>query len=119
MKNIQFTSREMDYKFLAALAALASFAAAGIFLGLLMPRGGQIHAPWIFAAVSVGFALLVWSVFRLVEPSRYTRGWKIAEITVVPLYWLALILAAYIGFGWLIEHTIQQMQNLVPNCLGC
>jgi hypothetical protein len=121
MKNIQFTSRETDYRLLVPLALLAFFAAAGVFLGLLMPTHSQIHeAPWILAAISVGSALLVWSVFRLFEPAHYTRGWKIAEVTLVPLYWLVLVLAAYVCLGWLIEHSIQEMQNLaLPNCLGC
>jgi hypothetical protein len=118
MKNIQFTSRETDYNFLIPLALLASFGAAGVFLGLLMPTHGQIHeAPWILAAISVGVALFVWSVFRLIEPAHYNRGWKIAEVTLVPLYWLVLVLAAYVCLGWLIEHSIQQMQDIVFNTI--
>ena len=119
MKNVQFTSRDTDYKFLAALALLTSFAVAGIFAGLFMPTGfGGIHeAPCILAAISVGLVLFVWSVFRLIKPAGYDRNWQIAGIVLVPLYWLLLLLAVDISLGWLVDKSIQEMQDIVASIL--
>lgn len=112
MKNIQFTSRGTGYEILAVATLAEFFSLVGIFFGFLIPALGKIHeAPWILAAIATGSVLFVWSVFRLIEPSSYNRNWQIAGVILVPLYSLVLILAAYVGLGWLIEHTIQQIQD--------
>lgn len=106
MKNIQFTSRETDYKILPPFALLASFAIAGAFAGLFLPSGYDVISgtPAILAAMSAGLALFVWSVFRIIKPVYYDRNWKIAEVVTVPLYSLILTLAAAISVSWLIQR---------------
>lgn len=116
MKNIQFTSRKTDYKILPLIALLASFAVVGIFVGLFVPAGyGGIHgAPWILAAISAGLALFVWSVFRMIEPAGYSRNWQIAEMILVPLYSLMLTLGAGLCVALLIQWSIREMSELLP-----
>jgi hypothetical protein len=119
MKNIQIPSFETYSKVLVALGMAGIFAIAGVFVGCLMPWPlNEIHyAPLIFAAISVGLASLVWSLFRLIEPVHYDRAWTVAEITLVPLYWLLLLLAVNVSLGWLIQRSIEEMKDVVPSIL--
>lgn len=119
MKNIQFTSRETDCKILPPLALLAAFATAGALFGFFMPTGyGVINGmPGIFAAISVGLTLFVWSIFRLIKPVYYDRNWKIAEVVTVPLYSLILTLAAGVCVAWLIQrslHGLWEITDTIP-----
>ncbi len=116
MQNIQFTSQETDLKILGPLALLAPSAVAGVFVGLFMPVGyGGIHgASWILAVISVGLALFTWSLFRLIKPVCYDRQWQTAEMILVPLYSLTLTLVAGLCIAWLIQLSIQEMSDLIP-----
>jgi hypothetical protein len=93
MKNIQFTSRKSDLKFLAVIgfSAVAGFLLPGRF-------EYSYHAQFFDAIFSVPLALLVWCGFHLIEPTIHSRKWTIAEFTVVPIVWLLLMLALAVWF---------------------
>ena len=88
MKNIQFTSRKTDLKVLAVVG----FSAAA---GFLLPARFEdsFLARFFDAILSVPLALLLWSAFHLIEPSKHGRKWTIAEWIVVPIVWFLLMLA--------------------------
>lgn len=118
MKTIHFTSRETGWKISAALALLPSFAVLGTFVVLFATGSGGIKgAPWILVAISVGLALFVWSVFRLIKPIGYDCNWQIAELILVPLYSLMLALAATVWVAWLIQRSIRELDDVVTPLL--
>lgn len=119
MKNFQFTSRETDSKILAALGflglAIAGFVAGGF---IPMPSNQEVNRmPWILAAISVGLALLVWSIFRLIEPVRPDRNWKTAAVTLACLTWLVLMLGAYVSVDLMTIRTIREIQDIATPML--
>jgi hypothetical protein len=118
MKNVQF-SRETVSTVLTALALLPSFAISGVLVGLCVPAkfSDISQVPQVLAAISVGLALFVWSIFRLIKPVGYNRNWEIAEMTLVPLYSLMLALAATVWVAWLIQRSIQELEDIVTPLL--
>jgi hypothetical protein len=93
MKSQMFPSLKTDDKVLIILLCLG-FAAV---IGCLLPAPYDIsHAFGGF--ISVTFGILVWCLFRLIEPRRYSRRWAIAELTVVPIVWMLLMLALAVWF---------------------
>lgn len=109
MKNFQLTSRATNFKLLGALA-LFGFAIGG---GLLADGEGN-GMPWALAGISVGLALFVLSIYRLVQPARPDQRWKIAAITLASLTWLMLMVAAYLCVNLMVQRTIEQLQDIVP-----
>lgn len=71
----------------------------------------MVHAALINAAISIGIALLAWSSFRLVQPAHPNRNWQIAEVILVPLFWLLLLVAADVSLCWFVERSIQDFQD--------
>jgi len=93
MQNRLFPSLKMDDKVLIILLCLG-FAA---FIGCLLPVPFYVSRV-LGGFISVGLAVLVWCVFRLVEPRRYSRKWAIAELMVVPVVWVLLMVAVGVWF---------------------
>lgn len=85
--NFQYMNQRLAYK---AFFVVGLSAVSGFLLSTLEPPP---TAPLIELIVSVPLALLLWSVFHLVEPANPSRKWVIAELTVVPVVWLLLMLA--------------------------
>jgi len=112
MKNLQLTSRKTNAKVLTALASVGFFAIAGELIGCFVPA-----AACALAVISVGLAVFVWSIFRLIKPGRYDRSWNLAEVILVPLCWLMLLLAVYVSLGWAINRWNQELQNITQSTL--
>jgi hypothetical protein len=115
MKTTHSLSLKSLYKALIAFGVIGLLAVAGISSEVVMPGSFQAanFAPAILIIVSIGSAAFVWSIFRLIRPVRANRGWQIAEMVLVPLYWLVLLLAADVLLGRLFRDSIQEMQNFV------
>ena len=103
MNSIQFASRRTDIR----VVAVSGFLGFSVVVGWLLASFLLVNDPLQFVnldpvqfrvqffetVISVSLALLVWCLFLLVRPARYSRKWLIAEWIVVPLVWLLLALA--------------------------
>jgi hypothetical protein len=96
MNNIQFSSRETDRKVLIVLFSLAFSA----FVGYLLPTPLDYPGIQFFDAfITVALGVLVWGVFRLLEPARrYSRTWVIAKNAGIPIVWALLVLVLAVWF---------------------
>jgi hypothetical protein len=91
MKNIQFWSRETDWKILIVTGGLLISG----FVGLLPVWPKFLNNPGLFGTgIAIALLALVWGMFNLVRPirSRWDRRWSIAEAIVVPIAWLVLVI---------------------------
>lgn len=128
MSDIHLSSEKIDRKFfqVSALAAFFLFAAGFGCFSVSSVRGEwwQSFSLWRFAVlnwassinagISVGLALLTWSVFRLFRPLHPNRNWRIAEVILVPLCWLVLLLAVDALVAWLSQRSLQELQDIQP-----
>jgi len=112
MKNIWFTSRETDWKVLKVFGVVGLSCVAG---PLLAAQFEDSFLSLSFdAIVSISVALLVWSVFHLVEPKDHGRKWTIAELTVVPLVWLLLMVTLAVWFHHLWCQSDELREEMFP-----
>jgi dolichyl-phosphate-mannose--protein O-mannosyl transferase len=120
MTNVRFSSRETDWKVLVALGLLVFSAVVGY---LLPPPIDYSLQPQEYPPLTVCFGMrvvdaffavtllvLVWGVFRLLEPRRrYSRTWVIAKTAGILLVWLLLVVALGFWFAHLHNEWLQQI----------
>jgi hypothetical protein len=119
MTKVQFSSRETDWKILIALGSLAFSA----FVGYLLPTPtvdptlSVLEYPpltaycgtrLLDALITAALLVLVWGVFRLLEPGRrYSQTWVIAKTVGIPMVWLLLVIALGFWFSHLHEEHLR------------
>ena len=118
MKNIQLTQRETDLKVLAVTTKAGAFFIVGgiVWLFTILSCGGDYQLPqlpFINFVISIGAALFVWSIFKLIEPRRYSRNWQIAGFIFVPLVWLLLVLASDVGIHNVIQAYRENLDSII------
>ena len=119
MTSAQFSLRQIDWKVLIPLGSLI-FAA---FLGYLLPPPTEYppnpagYPPltvyfgmrFVDGFITMALLVLVWGVFRLLEPGqRYSRTWVIAKTVGIPLIWILLVVALGFWFAHLHEEWFRQ-----------
>jgi hypothetical protein len=112
MKNMEFWSRETDWKILIVAAALSISG----FAGLLHVWPEFLNIPWVFGTgVALALLLLPWGLFNLVRPirARWDRRWSIAEAIVVPIAWLLLLIALSLWFYHVAVHERKKIEDLI------
>ncbi len=76
MKNLQICSRETGLKIVLAAGLLGLASSIG---AILLPSPAPDFDASILGGVLTGTLLvLVWGIFNLVRPSRYSRQWAMA-----------------------------------------
>jgi hypothetical protein len=115
MKNIQLTQRETDLKVLAVATKAGVFLIVGgvVWLFTLLSCGSDFRLPLINSIISMGVALFVWSIFKLIEPRRYSRNWQIAGFIFVPLVWLLLVLASDVGIHNVFQAYRENLDSII------
>ena len=91
MKNIEFWSRETDWKILIVASVLIASGLVG-----LLPVWGFLNHPWLIGTgIAITLLALVWGMFNLLRPmhARWDPRWSVAEAVVVPISWLLLVTA--------------------------
>ena len=64
---------------------------------------------FVDAFIAMSLLVLVWGVFRLLEPGRrYSRMWVIAKTVGIPLIWILLVVALGFWFAHLHEEWFRQ-----------
>ena len=91
MKNIQLWSRDIDRKILIVIGAFCSLLVAALIGSVLPPPFPFKHITIFDALLTTALLVLVWSVFRVVRPDRYSRKWAVAEAIVIPVVWGLLV----------------------------
>ena len=125
MKNIQLTERETDLKVLAATTKAGAFLAVGgiVWLFTLLSSGGDYQLPqlpqlpFINFVISIGAALFVWSTFKVIEPLRYSRNWRVVEFIFIPLVWLLLLVAIDAGIHCVVQSNLSQLEEVSAQTL--
>jgi hypothetical protein len=119
MTSAQHLSRQADWKFLIPLGSLV-FAA---FVGYLLPPPTE-YPPhpagsppltvyfgmrFVDGLITMALLVLVWGVFRLLEPGRrYSRTLVIAKTVGIPLIWILLVVALGFWFAHLHDELFRQ-----------
>jgi hypothetical protein len=119
MTSAQHLSRQADWKVLIPLGSLLFAALVGYVLPppTEYPPDPKGFPPltvlfgmrFVDAFIAVSLLVLVWGVFRLLEPGRrYSRTWVIAKTVGIPLIWITLIVALGYWFAYLHTEWFQQ-----------
>lgn len=120
MTNVQVSSRETDWKVLIAFGSLALSAFVGYLLPTptdyppnsveYWPLTAYCGTRFLDALIAAALLVLVWGVFRLVEPGRrYSRTWVVAKAVGIPVVWLLLVIALGFWFSHLHEEYLRQI----------
>ncbi|HXC35889.1 MAG TPA: hypothetical protein VNV43_08435 [Candidatus Acidoferrales bacterium] len=124
MKNIEFTSRATD-RYILPVFALVGFFVLAAGSGCVLPGISRWqnfsmvridilnHAAFINGAISIGLAVFTWSVFKIIRPAYPDRNWQIAEVILIPVIWLLLLAAADLSLSLLVQHSMQELQDIV------
>ena len=110
MRNIQVSSPETDRKVLTVAAVTISAAVGYLLPALLQDPRMRI----LDALITLALGILVWGVFRLLEPSRFSQKWVVAKIAGIPIVWLLLVLALAIWFSHLRMADVERRNQMVP-----
>jgi hypothetical protein len=121
MTKVQLLSRETDWKVLIVVVSLLFSA----FVGYLLPTptvqptlSVSEYPPltvycgirFLDALLTTALLVLVWAVFRLLEPGRrYSRTWVIAKTVGIPVIWLLLVIALGFWFSHLHEELLRDI----------
>ena len=109
MKNILIWSRATDRNIGIATSAICALALAAL-IGFALPAPGPCDAiPLLDGFIAAMLLLFIWGSFHMARPSRYSQGWAVAEVFVIPLVWGLLVAA--LGF-WL--HHLKSAWEILP-----
>src|SRR5580704_15162069 len=95
MRNIQFWSRETDFKIILFSLCTIAITFAG-FVGMLLCDD---PVSYITPAFSFAFAIFAWGVFKIIEPPFYGRVWARSKAIGIPALWLLLFISFTILFS--------------------
>lgn len=111
MKKIVFWPRAVDWKILSGVGCLA---VAGL-VGAVLPGPSPFDDnSFLMGCVAAFLLVSVWSCFRLVRPTLYSRKWVSAEFIAVPVVWILLVAALGLWF-W---HLRVSVEDLLPHRLN-
>jgi hypothetical protein len=121
MTKVQFLSRETDWKVLIPLGSLLFSAFVGYLLPTptVQPTLSVLEYPpltaycgmrFLDALIAAALLVLVWGVFRFLEPGRrYSRTSVITKTVGIPVVWLLLVIALGFWFSHLHEELLRDI----------